>query len=617
MNQSSFISEKDDDLFNCIRLFFLITLPKKNKQLIICLRLYDSELNKNFFIVPQAIFLLYDITSKDSFDSVVKFYNDLKNEKKYDLSDEEDLMIIKGDLLEQLSEEYLGNSIEYQIFSTSLGAFLPLNDCQEAGTTVSVSNPFSVSNLLTQYQSKIDSVIESGYNGFDVNSPFYNDICTPFTNENGNDVLLDARRQDYLEENPDNLCEPGCQFSAYNAASKLYSCICNIKATPGDEITPLEGNKVYKEMPEGFKDLVSKRSNIAVFKCASQVFSAKGQKKNFGSYILLVALASFIGVIVFHFIKEKGATDSLFSKLSEIPNRIASPPNPHGDKKKDSDSKKHEQKGKNIKNEKEKEKKHGSKVQKVRENNNGKTSGRVFEKEEKPRNIVKDAELTDDQLNKASYDIAYKQDSRSILKIYWSFLKMKQLFIFTFYTSEDYILRSTKIALFILFIGFYLTFTALFFNDSIMRAIYIYKGNTNAAVHIPNIILSSLCCLVANLIIRFVSLNEREISKILQINDPNERKKLSNQMKKISNIKLIVLYSISGALLVLFWYYVSAFCAVFKNSQGHYFINVLVSFIICNLWPCAISLIPAFLRKKALDNNSETMYNVSQILSYF
>ena len=548
--------------------------------------------------------------------------------KKYGLPDEEDLIIIKGEELRQYAETYFGVGLEYQLFSTSLGAFLPLSDCQDEGTTVTVSNvfsnPFNTSSLVSLFQSKTAAVVSENNDPFDYSSPFFNDICTPFTNENGNDVLLDARRKDYLEENPDNLCEPGCQFSAYNAASKLYSCICNIKATPGDEITPLEGNKVYKEMPEGFKDLVSKRSNIAVFKCASQVFSAKGQKKNFGSYILLVALASFIGVIVFHFIKEKGATDSLFSKLSEIPNRIASPPNPHGDKKKDSDSKKHEQKGKNIKNEKGKEKgnekgkKHGSKIQNIRENNNGKTSGRVaFGKNEKPRNIVKDVLLSDDQLNKASYDIAYKQDSRSILKIYWSFLKMKQLFIFTFYTSEDYILRSTKIALFILFIGFYLTFTALFFNDSIMRAIYIYKGNTNAAVHIPNIILSSLCCLVANLIIRFVSLNEREISKILQINDPNERKKLSNQMKKISNIKLIVLYSISGALLVLFWYYVSAFCAVFKNSQGHYFINVLVSFIICNLWPCVISLIPAFLRKKALENNSETMYNVSQILSYF
>ena len=198
--------------------------------------------------------------------------------------------------------------------------------------------------------------------------------------------------------------------------------------------------------------------------------------------------------------------------------------------------------------------------------------------------------MTEDQLNYASFKQASKKDSRELIKIYWSLLKMKQLFIFTFYTQGDYILGSTKIALFILFIGFYLTFTALFFNDNIMRAIYIYKGNTDAAVHIPNIILSSLCCLISNLIIRFVSLNEREISKIIQKKDEKQRKELSNKMAKIAKIKLIVLYIISGILLALFRYYISAFCAVFKNSQGHYFTNVLVSFIIFNLCPCVISL---------------------------
>ena len=39
--------------------------------------------------------------------------------KKYGIPEEEDLMIIKGDLLKQLSEEYLGTVVEYQIFSTS------------------------------------------------------------------------------------------------------------------------------------------------------------------------------------------------------------------------------------------------------------------------------------------------------------------------------------------------------------------------------------------------------------------------------------------------------------------------------------------------------------------
>ena len=82
--QSSFISDINDDSFDCLRLFFLINSPNcKEQQLIICLRLYYSDFTPNFFITPQAILLLYDITSKESLDSTIKYYNDLIQGKKF------------------------------------------------------------------------------------------------------------------------------------------------------------------------------------------------------------------------------------------------------------------------------------------------------------------------------------------------------------------------------------------------------------------------------------------------------------------------------------------------------------------------------------------------------
>ena len=224
--------------------------------------------------------------------------------------------------------------------------------------------------------------------------------------------------------------------------------------------------------------------------------------------------------------------------------------------------------------------------------------------------------MTEEDLNSASFDIACKVDKRGYLRLYWSLLKLKQLFIFTFYTSTDHNLRIVKIALFILFVAFYFAFTALFFNDDIMRAIYTYKGNTDAAVHVPNVILSSICCIIMNFIVRFISLSERDYSKINNENDPGKKKELIETTQKILKIKLLILFALSGALIGLCWYYVSAFCAVFKNSQGHYFVNVLVAFIVCNLWPCVTSLISPILRRNGLKNNNPCMYKVSQIISY-
>ena len=532
--------------------------------------------------------------------------------KKYNLPTEEDLIILKADspLLKEANiswNDLFGSEVLYQIFSVSLGAFLPLTACSEEEEYATVHNPFQEIPLGV-FQSKIGVVVSNGYDIFNANSPFYNDICTPFTNENGNDVLLDARRKDYFDENI-NLCDKGCGFVGYNTNTKTYICKCNIQSTPGEDTGEFKGEIVERVMPENFKDLISRRSNIAVFKCASQVFSAKGQKNNYGSYILLVAIAAFIGVLIFHFVKEKSSSMiSLFNKLGRGVN-VANPPKG----KKEENKGKEDNKGKNE--EKEKKKKEKKKKGKVSEAE--KQYDDFLDKKIKTTNVVRDFVLEDDQFNFAPYNDVKEKDYRSLLRTYWSFLKFKQSIIFTFYTKSDGILRSTKIALFILFFAFYMAFTALFFNDDIMRKIYIYHGDTSAAVHVPNIVLSSLCSFIASIIVRYVCLGERDTAKILSAKDPEERKKLAERARKIAMIKLFVLYVVSGLLLFLCWYYVAAFCAVFKNSQKNYLINFVICFIVCNLWPVLTSFIPAAMRRCALDDNKECLYKASQIVSVF
>ena len=140
-------------------------------------------------------------------------------------------------------------------------------------------NFFNSSYLLGNFQYKAASATNDDYNVFDPKSSFYNDICTPFTNENGNDVLLDERRLDYFTTDY-NLCEEGCEFLGYNETIKRYTCKCEIKSTTSDKSTY---EQKPMEIPEDFYKKQGGYSNIKIFKCASQVFSAKGQKANFGS----------------------------------------------------------------------------------------------------------------------------------------------------------------------------------------------------------------------------------------------------------------------------------------------------------------------------------------------
>ena len=285
--------------------------------------------------------------------------------------------------------------------------------------------------------------------------------------------------------------------------------------------------------------------------------------------------------------------------------------NPPKDEKKDEKKDKKDKKDKKVKN----DKRSKGKVAPVDvKNPNSKVP---ISRNPNVENQGKDIVYQDYELLFLPYNSAISNDGLTYLATYWNNLKFKQITIFTFFTKAKGILRSTKIALFILFIAFYMAFTALFFNDSIMRALYIYKGNANAAVHVPNIILSSICSFIAGLIVRYVCLNERDISKVLSETHPTDREAMAKKVKKSSNVKLIILYAVSGLLILLCWYYVSAFCAIFKNSQKNYLINFLLCFVVCNLWPFVTCWIPTIMRRKAIEKYNECLYKASQIVSIF
>jgi len=72
-----------------------------------------------------------------------------------------------------------------------------------------------------------------------------------------------------------------------------------------------------------------------------------------------------------------------------------------------------------------------------------------------------------------------------------------------------------------------------------------------------------------NFIVRYVSLSERDISKInYESNFENNKKKLCDKTKKILKMKLIILFAISGTLITLCWYYFFCFlCCIQEFSR--------------------------------------------------
>ena len=91
-------------------------------------------------------------------------------------------------------------------------------------------------------------------------------------------------------------------------------------------------------------------------------------------------------------------------------------------------------------------------------------------------------------------------------------------------------------------------------------------------------------------------------------------KKDTNKVIRGLLIKSICFYLMSFLLLGLFWYYVSCFCAVFKNTQIYLLKEILISFSISLLYPFILNLFPAIFRIISLNKPEELLFKISKII---
>ena len=224
--------------------------------------------------------------------------------------------------------------------------------------------------------------------------------------------------------------------------------------------------------------------------------------------------------------------------------------------------------------------------------------------------------LNDQQINNLEYDLAIKYDKRTYFQYYWSLLKKKQLILFTFLPNNDYNLTSVKIALFIVSFSLYFTINGFFFNDDTMHKVYEDNGSYNFLNQLPQILYSSVISAIINMILKQLSLSEKNILEIKEENNINEAIKKSKQKESCLKIKFIIFFLISFILMSFFWYFISCFCAVYTNTQNILIKDTLISFITSMLYPFGLNLLPGIFRLPALRaKNKKCIYNMSLLIA--
>ena len=233
----------------------------------------------------------------------------------------------------------------------------------------------------------------------------------------------------------------------------------------------------------------------------------------------------------------------------------------------------------------------------------------------KPKNI----KYIDEELNRMNYENALENDKRTYWQYYWSLLKKKQIIILTFVSNEDYNVFTLKFSLFILSLALYFSINTLFFKDSTMHQIFTEKGRYNLIYQIPQILYSTLISSVMSFVLKKLSLSQNELIAIKKEFDQEKAKKLAKKSKKFMRIKLYSFFSFGLLLLLFFSYYISAFAAVYKNTQLHLIKDTLFSFGISMTYPFIINLFPGFFRIYALKDgkkDKECFFKTGEILAY-
>ena len=534
-------------------------------------------------------------------------------------------------------------TFQYQIFHPITREKLNLSYCEN--TTVDVYVPFE---LTEEQESLYNNLIDQGYDPMDLNDRFYREICTPYTSENGTDVLLDDR-EEFIYSSIVNatLCPVGCDYIEFYANKKYIKCECG--ANNSDIVTldieHLSGENVYKSFLSTMKS-----TNYKVMRCYNLVFNFKIFCHNYGSILTLVLFCIYVIYIAYYCFKEISPLKVIISKLvfedqnKENLNRSSFMRNTRrktGTKIKIKEKGGHKgnnppKKGKIRKSKNEinhlatedidfiEEPKRATKARtksKCKKTNktikNPSTQKLIVNEiqseatgigKSKKVDVIKDKKdkenkeekkkknLDNYELNNLEFVEACEYDNRSFCATYWSVLMREHLALVTFFACKDYNLFYVQLEKFLILFCTDMTMNGLFFIHESMHKKYTNGEDFTFVQKLPQLLFTLIVAHVLEVILCFLCMTDSHVYEIKNLpNDKNKAEKIMNILDCMKR-KLVSFFCFTFLLFLFYWYFISAFCAVYQNTQKIFLRDCMISFLTSLIDPFVIYGLTTILR---------------------
>ena len=571
--------------------------------------------------------------------------------------DELPLIILKFEKLTNLIYE---KNVQYEIYDPSTKNKVDIPECK--------NNPIFLYipiNMNKDSQFLYEDLKKNQYDFFNIKDPFYQDICTPYKTKNDTDILLSDRRKDYLMK--EVIPQSNCEYVDYSSDKKYlkYKCKVDKESIDIGKINKFSGESTLTNFNKDLKNL-----NFKVLKCYKLVFNIRTITKNFGSIIVIILIILNICFAIIFIIKgisplklyiakylfekpvknntnltelnyppKKKSKTTIMKRIkmqSESENdNVNGNENIHNNENKENSQNnqnndniinfnRRKKKAKTLKKHNPKTNKHTRKGKKyntmisTKRNVIENTKNELKENVNDVNNVSKKEEKIEDYvLNNLEFNKALELDKRGYCHIYYSILKREHIILFTFFSWNDYNLFYIKFARFFFLLCTIMGMNVFFFFDKSLHNLYLKKGKYDFALLIPQIIFSSLVAHVSEIIICFLTMNDKYVYEVKNL-EHNEMNR-SNVMKtlKYIQIKLLLFFIFIFILMIFYWYLITSFCAVYENTQITFLLNFVFSFLLFLIYPLLLYILTSFCKYIGLKKQSSCLYKLGNIFPLF
>ena len=607
------------------------------------------------------------ITSIDDIDDFKTTYADLSIceqilRKVNNISDDKILTMLQIEI-DKLNSQSLTNQVEYVVYDEEKNQ-LDLSCCKNIPikVTYQIKDGSALNQSMIEYFSDMDIDI------FNIKDSFFNDICYPYSADNS-DMILKDRILDIYQNY--SLCDNECEYDKINIENMTVVCSCSVKTEITTEVSEPKFSSMIGDTFENSNfgvikcyklvfNLKNKSQNIGF------VFFFILFIGNISCIILF--LFTGIGSIRLFVYKEMEKNNYLLRKSNPKKKKFNEKNNKstilssniNNNSSLALKNKNFVKKVKTIKDRLNKKNnsiiifnyKSSNKYYNIKNNINysSKTNSKIKHKikikkkaEKKccpgyynliwinANNSSKKKTPPESKyiLDNYDYEDAIKYEKRSFWRIYYICILSIDNIINAFIFQSPLENRFIRLSLFIFQTACNLALNSLFYLNTNISDKYHYEGdNLYLFILVNNLVVSIVSTLLYYLLgqfLYFLTNSTDSIENIFRKEEKllrkNKNYKVSKNQKKIIfqsvleqfrklKIKLIFYIIIEFLLILFFFYFVTAFCEVYKSTQASWVFDSALSFILSIPLELSISLFISSLYLTSVKYQIKFIYNI-------